>query len=149
LCPALLRAHGEASTHSHIEERGVEGQIRVLIVDDVPEVRKAVRWSLETDGRFQVVGEAWDGREAMRQIESERPNAVVLDLLMPTMDGYHALPQIKFSSPDTKILVYSIVEDPEEVLWHKGADAVVRKDEPITAVADRLVELCWAVAYFA
>jgi DNA-binding NarL/FixJ family response regulator len=127
----------------------VEGQIRVLIVDDVPEVRKALRWSLETDGNFQVVGEAWDGREAMRQLEREKPNAVVLDLLMPMMDGYHALPQIRFSSPETKILVYSIVDDPEEVLWEKGADAVVRKDEPMGAVAERLRELCWAVNYFA
>ena len=127
----------------------MEGQIKVLIVDDVPEVRKALRWSLETDGRFEVVGEAWDGREAMRQIELVRPNAVVLDLLMPTMDGYHALPQISFTAPDTKILVYSIVDDPEEALWAQGADAVMRKDESMTAVADRLRELCWAVSYFA
>ena len=127
----------------------MEGHIRVLIVDDVPEVRKALRWSLETDGRFEVVGEAWDGREAMRQIERARPNAVVLDLLMPTMDGYHALPQIRFTCPDTKILVYSIVDDPEEALWAQGADAVMRKDESMTAVADRLRELCWAVSYFA
>jgi DNA-binding NarL/FixJ family response regulator len=129
----------------------LEGHIRVLIVDDVPEVRKALRWSLESDGdgQFEVVGEAWDGREAMRQIEHAKPNAVVLDLLMPTMDGYHALPQIRFTSPDTKILVYSIVEDPEEALWAQGADAVMRKDESMTAVAERLRELCWAVSYFA
>ena len=127
----------------------MEGHIRVLIVDDVPEVRKALRWSLETDGQFEVVGEAWDGREAMRQIEHAKPNAVVLDLLMPTMDGYHALPQIRFTSPDTKILVYSIVDDPEEALWAQGADAVMRKDESMTAVAERLRELCWAVSYFA
>jgi two-component system, chemotaxis family, protein-glutamate methylesterase/glutaminase len=127
----------------------VEDRISVVVVDDVTEVRKALRWSLETDGRFEIVGEAWDGRTAMRRIESEKPNGVVLDLLMPLMDGYNAMSQIKFSSPETKILVYSSVDDPEDFLHKRGADAVIRKDEPMAAVADRLAQLCWAASYFA
>ena len=84
--------------------------IRVVLVDDDESIRKLIRWTLDMDPRFKVVGEAFDGRSAMRTIEMERPDAVVLDLVMPNMDGYNTLTQIPYSSPDSKIMILTDAE---------------------------------------
>jgi DNA-binding NarL/FixJ family response regulator len=81
--------------------------VRVLIVDDVPDIRRLITFVLEHHGGFEVVGEAGDGEEAIRQTEVLRPDVVLLDLSMPVMDGLEALPVILASSPQSKVLVLS------------------------------------------
>lgn len=84
-----------------------EVPIRVVLADDQPEVRRALRTYLTRDGRFEIVGEAEDGEEAVRLVGSEHPDAVLMDLAMPKMNGLLATHEITQHSPSTKIIVLS------------------------------------------
>lgn len=81
--------------------------IRVLIVDDVAELRAVFRIMLEADGRFEVVGEAADGHEAIELAGRLRPDVVTLDLAMPGLDGLRAIPMLHEAAPGLRILVLS------------------------------------------
>ncbi|MBV8981121.1 MAG: response regulator [Acidimicrobiia bacterium] len=83
------------------------GKVRVLLVDDLPDIRLVMRLLLEADGRAEVVGEAVDGNEAVRLAAELHPDAVVLDLRMPGMDGVSALPLIRDASPGTVVVALS------------------------------------------
>jgi len=83
------------------------GKVRVLLVDDLSDIRLVMRLLLEADGRAEVVGEAADGAEAVRLAGELRPDAVVLDLRMPGMDGVSALPLIRAASPGTVVVALS------------------------------------------
>ena len=85
----------------------VNGRIGVVLVDDTIEIRRLLRMTLEFDGRFKVLDEAGDGVAAVKAASEQQPDAVVLDLAMPVMDGLQAIPQILRESPETKILVLS------------------------------------------
>ena len=82
---------------------------RVVVADDVADVRWLVRAVLSADDRFEVVGEASDGREAVVVVGLTHPDVVVLDLRMPRMDGLEAATEIAHVSPDTKVVIYSEV----------------------------------------
>lgn len=89
-----------------------EGFLRVLLVDDDPDMRGLLEAMLEEDGRFGVIGHASNGTEAIRLAESEHPDVVVLDLQMPGMDGLTALPLLRKCLPDSRIVVVSAFPDP-------------------------------------
>src|SRR3954451_20275578 len=74
---------------------------RVVVVDDIADLRWLLRAALNTDGRFDVVGEASDGQEAVSVVKLTQPDVVVLDLRMPKMDGLEALAQIVTVAPQT------------------------------------------------
>jgi chemotaxis response regulator CheB len=84
-----------------------QGTMRVVIVDDEPEIVLLERTLLDRDGRFEVVGEGADGTSAVRLARTLQPHVIVLDVLMPVMDGWEALPLIKRVSPDTQVVVVS------------------------------------------
>jgi NarL family two-component system response regulator LiaR len=79
--------------------------IRVLIVDDHAIVRKGIRALLSTEPGVKVVGEAADGAEAVAQAQALAPDVVLMDLLMPRMDGIEATRQITERLPATRVLV--------------------------------------------
>lgn len=78
--------------------------IRILIVDDHGIVRKGTRALLDRIPDFAVVGEASDGKEAVAQAESLQPDVILMDLMMPEMDGIEAIGLIAASRPDSRIL---------------------------------------------
>ncbi len=82
--------------------------VRVLIVDDVPHVRQDLSAFLALAGGVQVIGEAGDGQEAVRQVELLRPEVVLLDLEMSVLDGYAATRQIKARCPHCRVIVYTV-----------------------------------------
>lgn len=81
--------------------------IRVVLADDQPEVRRALTIYLTRDGRFEIVGEAENGEEAVRLVAAHHPDAVIMDLAMPKMNGLQATHEIATDSPATKIVVLS------------------------------------------
>jgi CheY-like chemotaxis protein len=82
-------------------------KVRVLLVDDLSDIRLVMRLLLEADGRAEVVGEAADGGEAVRLAGELHPDAVVLDLRMPGLDGVTALPLIRDAAPGTVVIALS------------------------------------------
>ena len=82
--------------------------IRVLIVDDVREVRRDLRTALTLAGNIEIVGEAANGLEAIRLAESLEPAVVLMDLEMPVMDGYAATRQIKAHRPACRVIALTV-----------------------------------------
>ena len=80
---------------------------RSVIADDVADMRFLLRKALERSGRFSVVGEAVNGREAITLAADQRPDLALLDLSMPVMDGLEALPRIRKAVPGCTVVVLS------------------------------------------
>ncbi|WP_051706385.1 response regulator transcription factor [Nocardioides aequoreus] len=80
--------------------------VRVVIVDDTADLRELLRFALEQH-EFTVVAEAGDGREGISAVEEHAPDLVLLDLAMPVMDGFEALPRMRRACPRAKIVVLS------------------------------------------
>jgi YesN/AraC family two-component response regulator len=120
--------------------------IRVVLADDTPEIRKLIRVNLELQGGFLIVGEAEDGAEAVALARAEQPDAIVLDLAMPVLDGLQAIPKIRRFSPRTKIAVLSGFHG--STLARKaldcGAHRYLEKGTAFAEVASALRELCGA-----
>ncbi|MGQ0600812.1 MAG: response regulator [Anaerolineales bacterium] len=86
--------------------------VSVLLVDDHTVMRQGVRMLLSLDQDIRVVGEAGNGREALQLCQQLRPNVVLMDLLMPVMDGLTAITEIRRTLPDTEIVALtSVLED--------------------------------------
>ena len=121
--------------------------ISVYLVDDVPELRELIKFGMEEDPGFEVVGEAGDGRSALEGIAETQPAAVLLDLSMPDMDGLQAIPEIRGGDPDVAIIVLSgfSADRMSGAAIERGADGYVEKGTPMqelrettrTAVARR------------
>jgi len=81
--------------------------LRVLVVDDNQSIRRAIRQLLQTQVDIEVIGEAVDGIDAIRKTRTYRPDVILMDLAMPTMNGFEAVRQIKKESPTTQVLFLS------------------------------------------
>ena len=82
--------------------------VEVVIADDETDIRLLLRLQLRQFG-ILVVGEAADGVEALEVCESTQPDVIILDLLMPTMSGFEAIPLLQERCPDVAIIAYSAV----------------------------------------
>ena len=114
--------------------------IRILIVDDHSVVRQGLRMFLGLDPELEVVGEAQDGAEGVSKARELQPDVVLMDLLMPVMDGITAIGQIRREMPDVEVLALtSVLEDASVVgAVRAGAIGYLLKDTQ----AD---ELCRAI----
>jgi NarL family two-component system response regulator LiaR len=106
------------------------GPIRVLIADDHPFVRHGLRTYLETLDDMEVVGEASDGAEAVELAGRALPDVVLMDLVMPELDGVEATRQIRVASPATKVIALTSFDDDEKVFpaIKAGAAGYLLKD---------------------
>jgi DNA-binding NarL/FixJ family response regulator len=114
------------------------GPISVYVVDDVPELRELVRYAMEDDPGFEVVGEAGDGRSALEGIAETHPAAVLLDLSMPDMNGLEAILEIRKRDPDIAIIVLSgfSADRMGPPTLERGADRYVEKGTPMEELRD-------------
>lgn len=84
---------------------------KILLVDDHTLFRSGLRFLLETQDDFEVIGEASDGLEGIKLAESLKPDVVLLDLDMPIMGGREALPQLLSIQPELAVLILTVSED--------------------------------------
>jgi two-component system, NarL family, response regulator LiaR len=112
--------------------------ISVFLVDDVPELRELIKYGMEEDPGFEVVGEAGDGRTALEGIAATRPAAVLLDLSMPDMNGLEAILEIRKNDPDVAIVVLSgfSADRMRAPVIERGADDYVEKGTPMQELRD-------------
>ena len=104
--------------------------IRVMIVDDHAVVREGLRTYLELEDELVLVGEASNGKEAADKAPALRPDVVLMDLLMPVMDGIEATRAIKRAAPDIKVIVLTSFTDDEHIMpaIEAGATGYLLKD---------------------
>lgn len=114
--------------------------IRVIVVDDHPLVRFAVRSSLEVEDDLVVLGEGKTGKDAVELARALRPDAVVLDYQMPVMDGVSAARIISRELPGVRILMLTAEEDPVVVedAVEAGIFGLVPKTDPAVALPHTL-----------
>lgn len=115
--------------------------IRVLLVDDVPEVRRLVKTALRFRGVFGVVGEAGNGAEAIELTARLRPDIVVLDIGLPDLAGQDVLTRIREQVPTAKVVVFTGTEARDSAGIAARVDGYAMKDSQL----DYLVELLEAV----
>jgi NarL family two-component system response regulator LiaR len=118
--------------------------IRLLIVDDHKVVRQGLRFLLQHEADIEIVGEAADGEQAVDLVRQHVPAVVLLDLLMPRMDGLTALRAIKEISPSTQVIILTSHQGDDELFdaIKAGALSYVLK----TAGVDVVVESVRAAA---
>jgi two-component system, NarL family, response regulator NreC len=103
---------------------------RILLADDHALIRQGLKTLLERQG-LQVVGEASDGQEALRQAEKSRPDIAILDIGMPVLNGVDAARELKKSSPSTKVILLTQHDEDQYVIQalHAGARGYVLKSQ--------------------
>ena len=104
--------------------------IRILIVDDHAVVRSGLRLLLEREDDLEAIGEAGDGKQAVKLAREFTPDVVLLDVVMPGSSGIDAAAEIRIESPDSRILMLSMQDDPTYVrqAFASGAAGYVLKD---------------------
>jgi len=108
----------------------MENKLSIVLADDHTILREGLRALLTADANLEIVGEARDGREAVRCIEKLGPDLLLIDLSMPRMSGMDAIREIKKRYPETKIIALTVHKTEEYLLTtlQAGADGYVLKD---------------------
>jgi len=112
--------------------------MRIVIADDHPIVRQGLRFFLEQQPDMSVVGESSNGKDTVEVVASTLPTVVLLDLLMPTMDGVQAIRQIKRITPTTHIIVVTSYYDDEHIFRAIKAGALsylLKESDPQELIA--------------
>lgn len=112
--------------------------LRVVLVDDIDDVRRVVRTALRLRGGFDVVGEASDGTGAVHLAGEARPDLVVLDVGLPDLAGREVLSGIRDASPGTKIVIFSGEEPTDPGSIAEQVEGFVRKDNEMSHLVDVL-----------
>jgi DNA-binding NarL/FixJ family response regulator len=123
--------------------RAGSGSKRILIVDDLPQMRKLIRAYLEEQSEFRIFGEAIDGLDAIDKAKNLKPDLIILDASMPRLNGIKAAPKLKEILPETRIILFTFHEsmmrglDAHEI----GVDAVVQKDRGLFPLMESIKAL--------
>lgn len=110
---------------------------RILVVDDSPAVRRSVRSLIAAHREYSVCGEAVDGIDAIEKTKQLRPDAILMDVSMPLMDGFQATQAIRRDWPDTKIIIVS--QNDASIVSRQAANAGAHDFVPKAALARDLI----------
>jgi DNA-binding NarL/FixJ family response regulator len=108
--------------------------IRILLVDDHAVIRQALRMLLESQPELEVVGDVENGREAVSAVEKLNPDVVLMDVVMPGLNGLEATRQIRRSSPSTRVVMLSGFVDEDQLLdaLRSGASGYIIKKSDVS-----------------
>jgi two-component system, NarL family, response regulator NreC len=114
--------------------------IRVLLCDDHALVRAGLHKLLESEPDLEVIGEAANAEEALDRVRTDRPDVLLLDVVMPGRSGIEALPDILAAAPTTRVLMLSMQDDPAYVrqAFASGASGYVLKDAADTELVEAI-----------
>ena len=114
--------------------------MRVLIVDDDTLVLKSLKVLLSQEEGIEVSGVAVDGLHAISACEEKLPDAVLMDIRMPGIDGIEATRRIKARWPDVRVMILTTFQDDEDIhaALRAGADGYLLKSSPSSGMAERL-----------
>ncbi len=120
--------------------------IKVLIVDDAMFMRSMIKDILNNSGKFEVVGEAADGKEAVEVYKEKKPDIVTMDIVMPVMDGIEATKEILKINPSAKIVMVSALGQEPLVIESIAAgarDFIVKPFSPekVLKVLDQVIKM--------
>jgi DNA-binding NarL/FixJ family response regulator len=141
MTPRFIRGSGPLSMSSP-GDPAVIHPVRVFLCDDVGAFRALMRFTLEEDPRIEVVGEAADGCEGVAAVERLQPDVVLLDLAMPLLDGFEAIPLMLACAPRTTIVALSgfTAERMAAPCIASGAHAYLEKGEDVAVIRDTVIE---------
>ena len=116
----------------------------ILIVDDNEQLRTFMREIVAEASNLQIVQEAADGAEAMRLVQALRPAIVLLDLIMPQVNGLEVLRWIKVEHPKTKVIIVTVHDEDayRQAAETSGADAFLLKKTLGTVLLPTILRLC-------
>jgi DNA-binding NarL/FixJ family response regulator len=126
------------------------GRVRILLADDHTVVRQGLRKLLEERPDWEVIGEAGDGREAVRLAEQHKPDVAILDVAMPLLNGIEATRQITKRVPSTRVLVLSMHADEAYVtqILQAGATGYLLKDSADVDLLNAVAEAALGRSFF-
>ncbi len=123
--------------------------VKLILADDHAILRQGLRRLLESDPAFLVVGEAADGLEAVQLVEQKRPDVLIVDLMMPALNGLEVTRQLASRAPATRIIILSMHQDDEYVLQalRSGAMGYVLKESTPTELAQAIHDVVQGERY--
>jgi len=126
--------------HSPNNTSSSSSPARIIIANDHDLVRESMRSMLDREPDLQIIDEAKDGQETVELTRLQRPDLVLMDVRMPTVNGFEATRTIKEELPTTKVLIMSAYEDPLFVseAVRAGADGYVLKLSPVQELVDAI-----------
>ncbi len=129
-----LAGRGRRGAEGTNWSRSSGGRIRVLIVDDHAVLRQALRLLLDAHQEVEVIGDVGNGREAVEATEKLLPDVVLMDMVMPGLNGLEATRQIRKRAPKTKVLILTGYMEDEQILGalRAGASGYVVKKSDVT-----------------
>jgi two-component system response regulator NreC len=123
--------------------------IRIVVVDDHAVVRSGLRMLLEAESDIEVVGEAGNTRDAVFEVRAQKPDVILLDVVMPGESGIEAMPNLMHEAPDAKVLMLSMQDDPRYVreAFAAGASGYVLKEAVDAEVVAAVREVAGGASY--
>jgi two-component system chemotaxis response regulator CheY len=116
---------------------------KVLVIDDSPFISKAVKKAIEPEG-FEMIGQAFDGREGLDMISQYQPEIIILDVTMPVMDGLETAEHIYRKNPNAKVIMLSamgdekLVESAKRIGVKRFLNKPFKAEEMVTAIKEIL-----------
>jgi DNA-binding NarL/FixJ family response regulator len=125
-------------------DRGGPVGCRIVICDDYEAYRYTVRSVLDLDARFELIGEATNGREAIDVCAELQPDLILLDIAMPVLDGLAALPEIREACPTSRIIMHSAFTESTVAAdaLARGANGLLEKGTDLGELLDTLARAC-------
>mgnify|MGYP000878639322 CR=1 FL=1 len=120
--------------------------IKILLVDDDPNIRRGLRMLLVMESDFSIVGEANDGWEALRLTRELQPDVAVMDIRLPSLDGLSAAERLRVSQPNSKVIILTLYDEPanRERAEQIGVAAFIPKQktdgELVNAIRNAILE---------